>query len=388
MMTTHPTQQAGGKPNDTRWADFLLYASFALTGIATTLLGPILPWLKERWYMNDAQAGYLFVQFLGQLLGTVASGWVASRVGAKLCLAGGASLMAIGIAGLSVGNWHLGLVFVLVNGLGIGLNTPTTNLLVSHRHPQRRAAALSFVNLVWGIGAVVCPFVWGFFHRHGQDVWFVYSIGISMLLLTVLFLTLPGKIATHADTGVSAPAKVPLSTVGLFAGLLFLYVGTETAVGNWSAVYARGMDVSGDTWSVMPSFFWVGLLGGRALAPVILRRVREFRLAMAGLVLGAAGVIALILARRIPVAAASVMLAGLGLAAVFPILVGWMTHRFGPAGNRLASWAFVSASLGGAVLPWSVGQVANRAGDLRLGYGVPLVAIFVLLALVPKGAAE
>jgi MFS transporter, FHS family, glucose/mannose:H+ symporter len=109
---------------------------------------------------------------------------------------------------------------------------------------------------------------------------------------------------------------------------------------------------------------------------------------MTGLALGGIGVVSLILARRPPMAAVSVMLAGLGFAAVFPILVGWMTHRFGPSGNRLASWAFVSASLGGATLPWLVGQLANRADDLRVGYGVPLAGILILLVLVPRGAAE
>jgi fucose permease len=387
-MMTNPTQQTTGGVKRAKWPDFLVYAGFALTGVATTLLGPTLPWLKERWHMNDAQAGYLFVQFLGQLLGTVASGWIVARVGATLCLAGGASLMAIGIAGLSTGNWDLGLFFLFVNGLGVGVNTPTTNLLVSHRHPQNRAAALSFVNLIWGIGAVLCPFVWGFLFHSGHGEWFVYGMGILMLLLAMSFLTLREKIAMHTDPGAGAATAIAVSTVVLFAVLLFLYVGTETAVGNWSAVRARRIDVSGEMWSVMPSFFWLGLLGGRGLAPLILRSVREFRLAMASLVLGFAGVIAFILARRIPLAAVSIMLAGLGFAAIFPILVGWMTHRFGPAGNRLASWAFVSASLGGAVLPWLVGQVAGVSGDLRLGYGVPLVAIVAMLLLVPKAVAE
>jgi fucose permease len=109
---------------------------------------------------------------------------------------------------------------------------------------------------------------------------------------------------------------------------------------------------------------------------------------MAGLALGVIGVLSLIMAQRIPAAAASVMLAGLGFSAIFPIIVGWMTHCFGPTGNRLAGWAFVSASLGGATLPWLVGQLGNVAGDLRVGYGVPLAGILVLLILVPKSAKQ
>jgi len=384
VPATSPT--APLQPADRRWPDFLIYAGFALNGVATTILGPTLQWLKERWNLNDAQAAYVWVQYLGQLVGTIASDRVVARVGAKRCLAFGAALMGIGIAGLSAANWHLGLLFLFVNGLGIGLATPTTNLLVSHRHPQRRAAALSFVNLIWGIGAVVCPFVSGFFLHRGEGLRFLYIVSASMFLLMVLFLTLRETIATGGEEAHGAKVTVPLSTWCLFAAALFVYVGTETSVGGWSTVYTHRMDFSGNLSSVMPSFYWAGLLTGRALAPFILRYVSEFKVAVSGLVLGGAGVISLILARGIPSAIVSVVLAGLGFAAVFPIVVGWMTHRFGPTGNRLAGWAFVSASLGGAMLPWLLGQIANRAADMRVGYGVPLAGVIILLLLVPRAS--
>lgn len=385
MTAATPTQLP--QTRATRWPDFLIYAGFALNGVATTMLAPILQWLKERWYLDNAQAGYVWVaQYLGQLVGTIASDRVVGRVGAKRCLAGGAALSGIGIAGLSAGNWHLGLLFLFVNGLGIGLNTPATNLLVSHRHPQRRAAALSFVNLIWGIGAFVCPFVSGFFLHHGEGLRFVSIVSASMFLLVVLFLTLRETIATGGVEAHGAQVTVPLLTWCLFAVALFVYVGTETSVGGWSTVYTHRMDLSGNLSSVMPSFYWAGLLAGRALAPFVVRLVSELKVVVSGLVLGGVGVVSLILARGIPSAIVSVVLAGLGFAAVFPIVVGWMTHRFGPAGNRLAGWAFVSASLGGAMLPWLVGQIANRAADMRVGYGVPLAGVIILLLLAPRAS--
>ena len=52
-----------------------LYAAFVLTGIVTTLLGPVLPVLVSWWGLDDGDAGVLFVaQFAGSMLGSAISG--------------------------------------------------------------------------------------------------------------------------------------------------------------------------------------------------------------------------------------------------------------------------------------------------------------------------
>ncbi len=48
----------------------LIHAGFILTGMVTTLLGPILPTLSSKWSLDDLRAGYLFTaQFLGSIYG-------------------------------------------------------------------------------------------------------------------------------------------------------------------------------------------------------------------------------------------------------------------------------------------------------------------------------
>jgi fucose permease len=52
----------------------LLHSGFILTGVANTMVGPLLPLLSSRWHLNDVQAGNLFVaQFLGSNLGVTVS---------------------------------------------------------------------------------------------------------------------------------------------------------------------------------------------------------------------------------------------------------------------------------------------------------------------------
>src|ERR1700730_12713427 len=59
----------------------VLFVGFILSGIATTIVGPMLPIFIRRWGLDDGQAGlFSSIQFLAALVGTVVSGaWMAWR---------------------------------------------------------------------------------------------------------------------------------------------------------------------------------------------------------------------------------------------------------------------------------------------------------------------
>jgi len=53
----------------------VLFVGFVLSGIATTIVGPMLPVFIRRWGLDDGQAGlFPMLQFFAALLGTLASG--------------------------------------------------------------------------------------------------------------------------------------------------------------------------------------------------------------------------------------------------------------------------------------------------------------------------
>ena len=61
-------------------ASAVIYSGVFLTGMLTTLLGPLLPVLSARWSLADAQAGYLFTAlFAGSMGGAVISGLLLPR---------------------------------------------------------------------------------------------------------------------------------------------------------------------------------------------------------------------------------------------------------------------------------------------------------------------
>src|SRR5579863_5874792 len=86
-------------------ASALIYSSFVLAGVVTTLLGPILPLLAARWALTDEQAGLFFTfQFFGNLAGIALLGTLLTRCGYGGTFVIGFASIAAGIAGLNLGN--------------------------------------------------------------------------------------------------------------------------------------------------------------------------------------------------------------------------------------------------------------------------------------------
>ncbi len=364
-----------------------LHAGFVLTGIVTTLLGPVLPTLAEAWSLGDSQAGFLFTaQFAGSIAG-VALHTALARSSLRILLMLGYLLMALGVGLLPVGRWPAGLVFVFGYGVGLGLILPSTNLAVSEASPGRRAAALNLLNLAWGCGAVAWPFLatWSRHRGYGTAVLFVLG-GLLALSGLAAWLLLTSRGVRQEETAgvVGKHAKLwqhPLSPVlGL---LFFLYVGIENGVAGWVSTYVQRMGSTSATgWGVIPAFFWGALLVGRAVATLALRWVSEYRLLLIGLALATCGMAVLLMTRNFTGAALSMMLAGIGLAPVFPGAVALLSHLFGGSAHRLAGTMFGLAGLGGAVLPWSIGAVSGTFGTLRAGLLVPLCGNLLMITLV------
>ena len=375
----NPSRTPHPRPN------LLLNCGFVLTGMVTTLLGPLLPLYKTRWALSDTQAGYFFVaQFLATTLVTVASTAVIARIGSRKTLVAGYTIMAAGIALLTVAQWPLALAATFVYGLGLGLAVPATNLFVaSAQHENRKAAALNLVNFFWGVGAVALPAL-----ISATGARFVphllTALATLLLLVTVgfgIFFPPPDLLPSTASNGPGVAERRSLRSLATLSAAFFLYVGAENAVGGWIASYARHYMTRGSGWVLTTAFFWGGLLAARAAAPALLRLVREKHLAQGGILLGCGG-IAIVLA--FPTAAgisAGAFVAGAGMGPVFPSLVLLLTSFLGTTVSRNGGPIFAIGGLGGAALPLLVGVVSTQSGALHYGLGAPLVALAMLFLI-------
>jgi len=169
------------------------------------------------------------------------------------------------------------------------------------------------------------------------------------------------------------------SVLLMIAAVFFLYVGAETAFGQWVATYAHRLEPGRTLWTVMPSFFYGALLAGRMSAPFALRFMPETTVASTGLTLAFLGGLALLGARGLSWIIIGSLLAGFGLASIFPISVSLFPRWFRDSARRASGAVFASGNMGGAVLPWLVGVISTHFGSLRLVFFVPLVAVSAML---------
>jgi MFS transporter, FHS family, glucose/mannose:H+ symporter len=362
----------------------LLASGFILTGIPTVIIGPILPVFISRWSLSDTQAGLFFsVQFTAALCGVWITTALTSRYGYRPSLVIGYLLTGAGLAALNAPTHVLALAATAAFGVGYGMVVPPTNLSAAE---AGGASLVSLLNFAWGIGAVACSPLILVALRHHFLTNFLWIVGLCALVLAVCFLFVVFPADAHANStesaGVRGAAPALAITVAVSA-LFFTYVGTETSIGGWASEDTKRLAGHATSLTTMaPLFFYAGLMLGRGAAPLVLKRLGEFRLVLTALALDVAGVVLIIVANSPRMAIVGLAIAGLGCSSIYPIYISWFSKWYGPAARRLGGVVFSTASLGASALPWLVGFISTRIGSLRVGLLVPLVGCFVMLGLL------
>ncbi len=366
-----------------RFRLIVIHLGFALTGIVTTMLGPILPLLSADWSLNDAQAGRLFtVQFISSVSGSLVASRVLARWGAAVTVFVGMFIIAVGVTCLAIGAHPVSITGIALFGVGLGFALPSTNLLVSELVPDNRASALNLLNFSWTIGALGAPMV---------IASLVKPIGLRglMIALAVLCVTIGGvEVAGTSGSAVEERServgRLERGWRTWFAFLttifLFLYVGVENGFAGWVPSFtARTQQSSTATTALVQSSFWGAILLGRLVAPLVLQRISPTRLIFSGLSLATIGAALTSVSTDLYMLAAGVVACGLGLSAVFPTAIAVFTEWYGSGGA--GSIVLGVCGLGGALVPWMVGTISERTGNLRLGLSVTLACIAFSLVI-------
>lgn len=354
----------------------LLYLAFALTGVLTALPGPLLPILLQRWTLTDAQGGAIIAaQFLAGLIGAL----FANRDRSQSILMG-LTLMALGTLGLAYLAWPFLLVAVAGYGLGLGLSIPAINLKVAERNADSRAASLSLLNCFWGAGAVSCAALVFVAQRFAsiRAMLVVISAVLGVLLLFILNRRSALQLESSAAARLAPSFKGMRLALWVFGCLFFLYVGAETGLASWINVYASRLTPERNLTLVPGAYFWAALLIGRLAAAGVLRWMGEERLYVASLSFAFLALVPVLSGRSLAAIAFGAALCGLTFAPVYPLLIAFASSAMLTRPN--SGWVFACASLGGALLPWTIGVVSNTY-QLRIALLLPATAIGILLSV-------
>jgi len=365
----------------------LLFAGFVLIGIATVIVGPMLPVFIQKWALDDRQAGFFFtVQFTSSMVGVGLSSALSAWRGYRPALILGYALTGVGLAALNTNSHAFALAATASFGCGYGLVIPGTNLLVAQAGGKRSASLLNLLNFMWGTGAIACSPLVLLALEHMRLPVLLAGLGISGGLMVLGLVVASFRGETHgevAKTSESGTVEVGLAVTMALAALFFIYVAMETSVGGWAVEFAKRLaNKSTGMTTLAQMFFYAGLTSGRAIAPIVLLRLHERRLVLGALVLSTVGTAILMASNTLNMAILGVFLAGLGCASIYPIYIAWLSRWYGARAKRVGGVLFALASLGGAAGPWLVGAVSKYSGNLRMGLLVPLAGAITMICLV------
>ncbi len=362
----------------------LLHACMLLSGFGTVFLGPVLPALASNARSSDSGSGLFFTaQFLGAFVGGVTTSrrlWLSLGRGTAAATLG-FLLLAWTTRLHAPALWDTAALLPL--GFGVGQMLTSANLLASRRFRGERGSALSLINFSWSLGAVLAPFVLGTLLR---------TVALSPLLLcsalcfAVAFMGVVWNgTRSRMETPIpveaqAAVASLPLPSFLFFGSLLLLYGGVETSLSGWITTfgtrYGSGAPRAG---ALGATALWIGITAGRALAPFLLRKLRERTLLLSSLAAATLLTATLSFAQG---DAAIVLLAaclGLSLAPWFPMVLSGMLGE-GAAAGQVGTIIAVSG-IGAATLPLLLGTISRATGSLRIALLVPLCGLVLLFLL-------
>ncbi len=372
------------------WKVLPLYLGFAATGIGVALPGVMLPILLARWSLPDEGGGNLF--FVG---------WIGSSLGALLL--SGPLLRALSRGGAAVALAAVGLSFcppwaatgcMLLYGLGLGTVMTSISLLIQ-KQAGNSTRALVRLNLLWAVGASLCPVLVLRTLRTADLRPSLYPLALLFVLLAawaVRRLSRQGSVADRQGDTVPAIPHHPRVAAALgdratslvasirslpksLIVLVMLTTGVEASAGGWLATYAKR---GGDPFSQIvaaPTCFWAGLLFSRLFWSFSPRAAAE-RWVIRGSVLAmtASALTLIVSLHGWPFFVAAACL-GFGIGPVYPLLLA-AALRFHSGGT-----IFFLAGVGSALLPWLTGFVSTHRGSLHAGFFVPAIATLIMVVL-------
>jgi len=406
------------KSNGRRAAFTTVTTLFFTWGFITSVIDPLIPSVRAIFSLNYAESMLTqFAFFLAYGVVSLPAGMVVARLGYARSIIYALLAMVAGCLFVPVATYFdtyalvLVALFVIAAGITV-LQVAANPLAAALGRPDRSHFRLTLSQAFNSLGTVIGPYFGAMMMLRGGifagsataadhrvqraqslrniDNSFLIVAGLIALLVVFIWLfrsrlthAAPAAITDHPAASVVDALRSPWALFG--AGAIFVYVGSEVSIGSLMINFLHQKDVlavSLEQAGKLVSYYWLGAMVGRFVGSALLTRVAAHRL------LTFVAVIAALLCFAVsqvhgPVAAVVVISIGLFNSIMFPTIFTLTLSR-STASTAATSGLLCMAIVGGAVLPLSVGLIADAAG-LHVAYLAPMagyvcIAVFAIAA--------
>ena len=350
----------------------ILFAVQLLAGMILVLLSPALESVLRTLEVGERGGGTLyFAYFTGTVLSTLSLSWLTRLLSSRGILQLCCVLEAASLWGFSCSRtlFQAGVCYFLLGAMNAVL-VALPGAILAHQEGAKSGKAITLLYTFFAVGVMLCPSGAGMMLARGIPWQWLYQ-GMAGLCLLYAFWSFGFRLPTlegSSELTWGSLREAGIGDRGLLAGTLILtllYVGAETSVIGWAVYYLQQV-FPGETdvfrASRVLSFFWLAVICGRLLTALILDRLGSYR-TLSFLIAGGAAVWSCALAARGLVASEFLFaLTGFFFSGIFPIVTSY-AGRFPRRYTSLVFSVIVAAGgVGGGVVPYLVGAVAECRG--------------------------
>lgn len=351
-------------------------------GVTFITLGSVAPGLQDKFQLSELESGAVFSMLpFGVLAGSLLFGPVADRYGYKIVLVVSSILIFGGFQGMAwAETWTVLNVAVFVFGLGGGVVNGAANAAVADISVEK-SADISLVGVFYAIGALGMPAILGIFKETPFE-YMVSGVGFFTLIVGVVFLIsrfpVPKQSKGIGSSQLTSLLREPiLLLIGFF---LFCQSSFEGIVNNWTTTFLiseLSIDRSNALFAL--SLYVAGMGVMRLLIGGIFRKTSPMRILVVSFALLFAGTVILQTASAFPVAAFGLILLGAGLAAGFPVMLGFVGELYWSLSGTAFSIVLTIALLGNMTLNFGMGVVAEAYG---IGHYITFILSLLILMII------
>lgn len=350
-------------------------------GIAFIVVGSVLPSLTAK-YSLDAVGSSSLVSLLpvGVLTGSLLFGIIVDRYGYKSLLVVSTLFTLLGIEGLSFfDNLNILRICIFFIGLGGGMLNGSTNALASDiSNDKERGAKLSILGVCYGIGALGMPLLLGILSGTYSSQIILQRTGLFMLLSVLYFIVIrfPEPKIKQGFPVKEAVELVKEPLLLFLSFFLFFQSGIEGLINNWTTSYLDvGIVVGSGDVVLSLTFFVFGMTVSRLILSYLLRIIKHEYILPGGIMIAIIGMIILNYAIDLPLAAISLFITGFGLAAGFPVIIGYIGTSYKYISGTAIGIAMFIALIGNTLLNFGMGFISESFGISSF----PILIIVLLL---------
>lgn len=262
--------------------------SFFGLGFATAAWAPLIPFAQQRLHFNHADFGLLLLcSGLGAMLAMPATGKIVQRVGCRVPIGFALLLLAVLLPSLSLWTTPLMMAITLflfgtaAGSLGVALNIQAVVVeknslksLMSGFHGMASLGGLAGVLTITALLALSISAV-------------MSAFAVSLLLVIIIFLSVPYSIKAVENTSLEASSKVkksirqrlPQPLIILIGIACFIIFMMEGAAMDWSGIYlTQQYGVNTAFAGLAYTFFAIAMTTGRFTGHYLIRYFGEKKL--------------------------------------------------------------------------------------------------------------